>query len=285
VRIAITPSGAGRHLPPPGGDSLATSGICAALARAKAEGRPALVPFVTAGYPNLAMTERLLPALVEGGADVIEIGIPFSDPIADGVTVQRTSQVALANGTTLEDAIAVVSRARANGITTPIVFMGYFNPFYHYGIERLAKAAAAAGVDGFIIPDLPTEESDDVLAALRANGRDLIFLVAPTSTEDRIREVAKRASGFVYCVSLTGVTGARASLADDLPTYIERVRRHTDLPLVVGFGISKPEHVQEVGQFADGVVIASALINHLEGLPQADQPSGATAFLHTITGR
>ena len=263
----------------------ATSGISAALARAKAEGRPALVPFVTAGYPNLAMTERLLPALVEGGADVIEIGIPFSDPIADGETVQRTSQVALANGTTLEDAIAVVGRARANGITTPIVFMGYFNPFYHYGIERLAQDAAAAGIDGFIIPDLPTEESDEILDALRANGRDLIFIVAPTSTEDRIREVARRASGFVYCVSLTGVTGARASLADDLPSYIARVRQHTILPLVVGFGISTPEHVQEIARIADGVAIASALINYLDGVPEHEQPAAATAFLHNMTGR
>jgi tryptophan synthase alpha chain len=262
-----------------------TSGISAALARAKAEGRPALVPFVTAGYPNLEMTERLLPALVEGGADVIEIGIPFSDPIADGVTVQRTSQVALANGTTLEDAIEVVRKARVNGITTPIVFMGYFNPFYHYGIERLAKDAAAAGVDGFIIPDLPTEESDEILEALRANGRDLIFLVAPTSTEDRIREVANRASGFVYCVSLTGVTGARDSLADDLPAYIARVRQHTDLPLIVGFGISTPEHVLEIAKIADGVVIASALINHLDRVPESEQLFAATAFLHNMTGR
>jgi tryptophan synthase alpha chain len=263
----------------------ATSGIGAAFACAKAEGRPALIPYLMAGYPDLAMTEKLLPALVEGGADVIEFGIPFSDPIADGPTVQRASQVALANGTTLEDAIAVVSRARTNGITTPIVFMGYYNPFYHYGIERLAKDLAAAGVDGLIIPDLPTEESDDILAALRANGRDLIFLVAPTSTEDRLREVAKRASGFIYCVALTGVTGARASLADDLPTYIDRVRAHTDLPLAVGFGISKPEHVQDVAKIADGVVIASALINHLDGIPQADQPSAATRFLHSMTGR
>jgi tryptophan synthase alpha chain len=263
----------------------ATSGISAALARAKAEGRPALVPFVTVGYPNLDMTEKLLPALVAGGADVIEIGIPFSDPIADGVTVQRTSQVALANGTTLEDAIAVVSRARANGITTPIAFMGYFNPFYHYGIERLAEDLAAAGVDGLIIPDLPTEESDEILAALRAHGRDLVFLIAPTSTEERICEVGKRASGFIYCVALTGVTGARASLADDLPTYIARVRQHTDLPLMVGFGISKPEHVQDVAKIADGVVIASALINHLDSIAEPEQPAAATAFLHSMTGR
>jgi len=270
-----------------GGSAATTSvsGISAAFARAKEEGRPALIPFVTAGYPNLAMTEMLLPALVEGGADVIEIGIPFSDPIADGETVQRTSQIALANGTTLADAIEVVRRVRANGLTTPIVFMGYYNPFLRYGLERLASDMADAGMDGLIIPDLPTEESEDVRLALRAHSRDLIFLVAPTSTDERIREVAKRASGFIYCVSLTGVTGARTTLSDDLPGYIARIRQHTELPLAVGFGISKPEHVQEVARIADGVVIASALINHLDPLPETEQPAAASAYLHSMTGR
>jgi tryptophan synthase alpha chain len=261
------------------------SGIADAFAKAKAEGRPSLIPFVTAGYPSLAMTERLLPALVDGGADVIEIGIPFSDPIADGETVQRTSQIALANGTTLADAIEIVRRVRANGLSTPIVFMGYFNPFLRYGLEGLASDMAGAGVDGLIIPDLPTEESEDVRTALRMHGRDLIFLVAPTSTEERIREVVKRASGFVYCVALTGVTGARTSLSDDLPAYIARIRAQTDLPLAVGFGISKPEHVQEVAKIADGVVIASALINHLDAVPEAEQPTAATAYLRAMTGR
>jgi tryptophan synthase alpha chain len=265
--------------------TTAKSGIADAFAKAKAEGRPALIPFVTAGYPNLEMTERLLPALVAGGADVIEIGIPFSDPIADGITVQHTSQVALSQGTTLGDAIKVVRRARAHGLTTPIVFMGYYNPYLRYGLERLAVDMAEAGVDGLIIPDLPTEESEEVRSALRANGRDLIFLIAPTSTEERIREVAKRASGFVYCVSITGVTGARTSLSDDLPAYIARIRRETDLPLAVGFGISNRQHVEEVAKIADGVVIASALINYLDNLPEAEQPAAATAFLRNVTGR
>jgi tryptophan synthase alpha chain len=265
--------------------TAAQSGIAGAFAKAKVEGRPALIPFVTAGYPNLAMTDRLLPALVAGGADVIEIGIPFSDPIADGITVQHTSQVALSQGTTLGDAIDVVRRARANGITTPIVFMGYYNPYLRYGLDQLAVDMAEAGVDGLIIPDLPTEESEDVRTALCANGRDLIFLVAPTSTEERIREVAKRASGFVYCVSLTGVTGARTSLSDDLPAYIARIRRETDLPLAVGFGISNRQHVEEVAKIADGVVIASALINHLDSKPETEQPAAATAFLRDVTGR
>jgi tryptophan synthase alpha chain len=265
--------------------TAAKSGIADAFAKAKAEGRPALIPFVTAGYPNLAMTDKLLPALVAGGADVIEIGIPFSDPIADGITVQHTSQVALAQGTTLGDAIEVVRRARANGIITPIVFMGYYNPYLRYGLDRLAADMAEAGVDGLIIPDLPTEESEDVRSALRANGRDLIFLIAPTSTEERIREVAKRASGFVYCVSITGVTGARTSLANDLPAYIARIRRETDLPLAVGFGISNRQQVEEVAKIADGVVIASALINRLDSEPETEQPAAATAFLRDVTGR
>jgi len=263
----------------------AKSGIAAAFAKAKAEGRPALIPFVTAGYPNLAMTDKLISALVEGGADVIEFGIPFSDPIADGVTVQHTSQVALAQGTTLDDAIEAVRRARASGITTPIAFMGYYNPFLHYGLDRLAADMADAGVDGLIVPDLPTEESEDIRTALCAHGRDLIFMVAPTSTEERIRDVGKRASGFIYCVSITGVTGARTSLADDLAAYIGRIRQETDLPLAVGFGISKREHVEEVAKIADGVVIASALINHLDQLPECEQPAAATAFLREVTGR
>ncbi|MGH2531247.1 MAG: tryptophan synthase subunit alpha [Thermomicrobiales bacterium] len=261
-----------------------TSGIAAAFARAKAEGRIALLPFVTGGYPTMAQCERLIPALVEGGADVIEIGIPFSDPLADGATVQRTSQVALANGTTLADCFALVRRVRAAGISAPLVFMGYTNPFYQYGIERLANDAAGAGVDGFIVPDLPVEESDEWVEAFQRHGRDLIFLVAPTSTDARIAEVAKRASGFVYCVSLTGVTGARDTLAEGLAAYMARVRAQTDLPLAIGFGISRPEHVAEIRPFTDGVLVASALINRLDTLAEDEQPAAARDFLHWLVG-
>jgi tryptophan synthase alpha chain len=258
------------------------SRIAAAFARCRAEGRAAFIPYLTGGYPTLAMSEELLPALVAGGADLVEIGIPFSDPLADGATVQHASQVALDHGTTLADCLAIARRARERGIDLPIAFMGYANPFYQYGLERLARDAAAAGVDGFIVPDLPVEESDEFLEPLRAHGRDLIFLVAPTSTDARLRAVAERASGFVYCVSLTGVTGARDHLSEELPAYLARVRGHTDLPLVVGFGISRPEHVRAVATLADGVVVASALINHLDRLPAEEQVAGATAFVREL---
>ena len=266
----------GFSTPPP-------SRIPAAFAAAKLAGRTALMPFVTAGYPDLATTERLLPALVEGGADLIEIGVPFSDPLADGATVQRASQAALANGVRLTDCLDLARTARTkHGVTVPLILMGYYNPILRYGVERFAADAAAAGVDGLIVPDLPTEESDELSAACRAHGRDLIFLVAPTSTERRLTEVAERASGFVYCVAVTGITGARTALAAGLADYIARVRRHTDLPLAIGFGISTAAHVRAAGALTEGVVVASALIDHLDTFPPDAQPAAATAFVRGL---
>jgi tryptophan synthase alpha chain len=250
--------------------------------RAKAENRAAMMPFVTAGYPSLEISGQLLDALVEGGADIIELGVPFSDPLADGATVQASSQKALENGTTLADCIELVRTFRARGGTIPILLMGYVNPFYQYGIERLAREAAEAGIDGFLIPDLPSDESEEFQAPLRAQGLDLIYFLAPTSTERRIADVASRATGFLYCVALTGVTGARDQMAEELPEYIARIRQATDLPLTIGFGISKPEHVAAVAQIADGVVVASALINHLDTLPTEDQPDGARSFVRQL---
>jgi tryptophan synthase alpha chain len=265
-----------------GGESIAPSGIAAAFRRAKDDHRTALIPFVTAGYPSLPLTEELVPALQRGGADLIEIGVPFSDPLADGTTVQRSSQGALANGVSLTDCLALAGRLRReHRVTVPLIFMGYYNPILQYGPARFAADAAAAGVDGVIVPDLPTEESDELLDACRVHGRDLIFLLAPTSTDARIADVATRAGGFVYCVSLTGVTGARTEFPD-LSDYLTRVRRHTSLPLAIGFGISTAAHVRQVGAIADGAVVASALINHLESLPPADQPAAAEAFVRAL---
>jgi tryptophan synthase alpha chain len=250
--------------------------------RARAENRAALMPFITAGYPSLELSGSLLDALVEGGADIIEIGVPFSDPLADGATVQASSQKALENGTTLADCIELVRAFRARGGTIPILLMGYVNPFYQYGIERLAKDAAEAGIDGFLIPDLPSDESEEFQAPLRAQGLDLIYFLAPTSTARRIADVASRATGFIYCVALTGVTGARDQVAEELPEYIARIRQATELPLTIGFGISKPEHVAAIAGIADGVVVASALINHLDTLPTEDQPNGARSFVRQL---
>jgi tryptophan synthase alpha chain len=268
---------------------VATGRISELFARAKAEGRIALLPFVTIGYPTLAQSREVIKALVEAGADGLELGVPFSDPLADGATVQRTSQIALENGVTLRDALDLVRALRTeDGIDVPLVLMGYTNPFYQFGLAALAAEAQAVGVDGFIVPDLPIEEATEWTEALRSAGRDLVFMVAPTSTEKRLKDVAEVASGFIYCVSLVGVTGAREELADDLATYMGRVRAAIDVPLVIGFGISTPQHVAEVAGLADGVIVASALINYLDTLPLEEQVAGAISFtkaLKAATGK
>lgn len=249
------------------------------FAKVAAEGRIALMPYVTVGYPTLERSKKLIKAIVEAGADGLELGVPFSDPLADGATVQRTSQIALDQGTTLVDALKLVEELRAEGVTVPLVLMGYANPFYQYGIEKLAARAVEAGVDAFIVPDLPAEESDEWAIPLRAQGRDLIFFVAPTSTDARLKTTAEKASGFIYCVSLTGVTGARDAMATDLAEYIGRVRAATDLPLVIGFGISTPAHVAEVARIADGAIVASAMINHLDTFSEEDEAEAAVEFI------
>ena len=264
--------------------SSASSRTAEAFARARAEGRTAIIPYVTAGYPTPERSEEWVLALVRGGADAIEIGVPFSDPLADGATVQRTSQTALRQGVTLATAVAMTRRLReSHGVAVPILLMGYFNPMLQYGLERLAVDSAAAGVDGYIVPDLPAEESDELLEVCRQHGLDLIFLLAPTSTDERIDAVARRASGFIYCVSLTGVTGQRAALPD-LHDYLARVRARTDLPLAIGFGVSTPEHVRQVGEVADGAVVASALINFLDGVPEEAQSLAAEQFVRGLRG-
>lgn len=260
------------------------SRIASALGAIREEGRTALLPFVTAGYPTMETCEATIHALIEAGADGLEIGIPFSDPIADGPTVQRTSQVSLANGTTLRDCIALVGRLRADGISVPLMLMGYFNPVVKYGMERYVADCTEAGVDGFIIPDLPIEESDRMLSLCRQHQRDLIFMVAPTSTERRLRLVGERGTGFVYCVSVKGVTGARDEVAAGLGDYLDNLRRYMDLPLIVGFGISTPEHVRQVGEHADGVIVASAMLNYLETLPESEHPRGAADFVRYLRG-
>lgn len=256
-----------------------SSRIASAFEKASAEDRAVLAPFLTVGYPTIEASKKLLLALVEGGADLIELGIPFSDPLADGATVQRASQVALENGASLATGFELVEFARANGVEIPLVFMGYVNPFFQYGVDTLAADAARIGVDGFIIPDLPIEESDDFRLPFAEQGVDLIYMIAPTSTDKRIAQVAERASGFVYCVALTGVTGARASMAENLGPYMEKIRASVDAPLVIGFGISTPDHVRQAAALADGVIVASAMINYLDTLPLDEQPAAATRFV------
>lgn len=238
--------------------------ITETFARAKAEGRATFMPFFTVGYPDLLTSITVMQALADAGADALEIGMPFSDPLADGPTIQHASQIALENGTRISDCVAAVRTLRERGVTIPLVMMGYLNPLLAYGLERFVTDAAAAGASGFIVPDLPTEEADEFNALCAAHGLGFTPLLAPNSTPARIAEVVKAARGFVYLVSVTGVTGARDSLPPDLTDYIERARAATNLPLAVGFGISKPSHVRQVAAHADGVIVASALIRLLE---------------------
>lgn len=255
--------------------------MAASLRAAFASRKPhaAFVAYLTCGFPDASATVPALLALQAGGADVLELGVPFSDPMADGGTIQRASEVALAGGATLAGCLAAVRAARAAGLTVPVVLMGYYNPALAYGEARLVADAAAAGVSGFILVDLPPEECASFLALCDGAGLAYIPLVAPTTADDRLRALAKVARGFVYCVSVTGVTGARAALDDDLAPFVARVRKHIpDVPLAVGFGISTPEHVAAVGKLADGVVMGSAIIAKLE----AGGVQALTPFLQTL---
>ncbi len=254
--------------------------ITATFDRVRREGRAALMPFITMGYPDLESALDLVPALVEGGADLIELGIPFSDPLADGATIQATSQQALDNGMTLALCLEQVAALRARGVEVPLILMGYYNPILQMGGAKFAEEAARAGADGVIVPDLPPEEADELRTALHAHGLALIFLLAPTSDDERVRLVAEQATGFIYLVSLTGVTGARDQLPPDLADFVARVRRTTDLPLAVGFGISRPEQAAMVAQMADGVIVGSAL---LRTIGDADDPiAAARAFVRQL---
>lgn len=229
-----------------------------------AANRRALILYLTIGFPERESALELVPQLIEAGADIIELGVPFSDPIAEGVTVQRATQQALRNRVNTSYCLETVRTLRERGVEVPLLFMGYLNPVLQYGVERFCADAAAAGADGMILPDLPPEEAGELQAACRAHGLDLIMLLAPTSTEARIAHVVQHASGFIYCVSVTGVTGARAELPLELPNFLQRVRPRTHTPLAVGFGISRPEHAYKVAQIANGIIVGSALLNVIE---------------------
>jgi tryptophan synthase alpha chain len=253
--------------------------------RLRSEGRTGLLAYVTAGYPTRAASVPIVRALIEGGADAVELGLPFSDPLADGPTIQRATAVALQNGITTRDVLAITRELREGGVEAPILIMGYVNPMYAYGLDRFMADAAAAGIDGLICVDLPPEEADPILAACRAHGLDLIFLLAPTSTDTRIRAVAERASGFIYCVGQLGTTGARSVLSDELPEYLARVRRHTDLPLAVGFGISRPEHIAQISQLCEAAVIGSAIIEAIERAEPGSEAESVRTYVEVVTGR
>jgi tryptophan synthase alpha chain len=257
------------------------SGISRCFEELAQQGRRALILYLTVGFPQRDSTTQLVPAMVEAGADMIELGVPFSDPLADGATVQRATQIALANGVNVGYCLRTVRDLRVSGVGVPLLLMGHYNPLLQYGLERFCADAAGAGVDGLIIPDLPPEEATDLYTACQAHGLDLIFLLAPTSTDERIDHAAKLATGFIYCVALTGTTGARAELPDALPQFIGRVRSTTEMPLAVGFGISEPSHARQVAVVADGIIVGSALVDIVEQVAEhgVDRMRGFVAAL------
>ena len=230
------------------------------FARLRDSGGKALVCFVTAGDPNLETTRRIVLDLEQAGADIVELGVPFSDPIADGPSIQASSMRALESGTNVPKVLDLVRSIRRES-DLPLVLMTYYNLVEHYGLSRFADDAGSAGVDGVILSDLPPEDAAEWKTGADGRGISTVFLLAPTSTDSRIRRVAELASGFIYCVSRTGVTGARADMAEGVRDLVVRIRSATDKPIAVGFGISTPEHVHEVCGYADGAVVGSALVN------------------------
>ena len=255
------------------------------MLRLRSEKRTGVIPYVTLGFPTLEDTMRIVPALERAGAAVIELGVPYSDPLADGPTIQAASYRALQGGMDSRVCLETVRRLREGGVSVPLVFMGYYNPILSYGVEEYAKDCGEAGLDGLIVPDLPPEESGRMHAAASANGLALIAMLAPTSNDERIELGLAHAEGFVYCVSVAGVTGARTSLPATLPEFIARVRARTELPVAVGFGVAERAHVEAIGRVAEAVVVGSALINVIDSAPPEERASRAGAFIASLVGR
>jgi tryptophan synthase alpha chain len=255
--------------------------ITAVFQRARAEKRAALMPYLTLGYPTPEKSTALAQAVVAAGADMLELGVPFSDPLADGPVIQRATHVALQQGTTVQRCLELALDLRGRGITAPLVFMGYYNPIIAYGERAFCRACRDVGVDGLIVPDLPPEEGEALEGECREHGLALIYLLAPTSPLDRIRLVVERSQGFVYLVSVAGITGARKRVPPDLAQFVERVRAATDKPLAVGFGISTPAQAQQVASLADGVIVGSALVRLAEEKDAVERARDLTSRLRS----
>ncbi|MDR2000676.1 MAG: tryptophan synthase subunit alpha [Zoogloeaceae bacterium] len=258
------------------------SRIPATFARLKAQGRKALIPFITAGDPEPGATLPLMRALVAGGADIIELGVPFSDPMADGPTIQRASERALSYGMSLRTVLALAAQFRKEDAATPLVLMGYANPIEAFGIAEFAAAAAAAGVDGVLVVDYPPEQCGEFTALLKRHALDPIFLLAPTSTEKRCAEVAQAGSGYIYYVALKGVTGASNLDLDEVSRRIPAIRQKIGMPVGVGFGIRDGVSAARVAAVADAVVIGSRIIEEIEQAPSGQAPQRVTALLAGI---
>lgn len=255
---------------------MATTRITRRFDELRRAGDLGLVAYLTAGDPTLEATERLVAALAEAGADVVELGVPFSDPLADGPTIQRASERALRSGTTLAGVLGLVRKLRQK-TEVPLVLFSYFNPVLQMGLSTFADEAAAAGADGVLITDLTPEEAGEYRHAVASRGLDTIFLAAPTSTDARLVRIAESSTGFLYLISRTGVTGAREALPEDLPALVRRARRVTSLPIAVGFGISLPGHVSILGGLADAAVVGSVLVEEIERAASVDEAASAVA--------
>ncbi len=243
-------------------------------------GHTAFMPYFTLGYPDQVTSLEIIEACVNNGADLMELGIPFSDPLADGPTIQHSTQIALQNGITVEKCLDSVAALRSRGLGIPFMLMGYYNPILAYGLEHFTRDAHRAGADGFIIPDLPPEEAGPMMGLCEELDLATTFLLAPNSPQERIQLVTRINTGFIYLVSVTGITGARNSLPLDLEAFIQRVRRYSEQPIAVGFGISNPDQAKMVGNLADGVIVGSALI---KATNEADNPVKAAGdFVHTM---
>jgi len=243
-------------------------------------GHAALMPYFPLGFPDAETSLDVITAMSTAGADAFEIGLSFSDPLADGPVIQHATQVALEKGITMKRSLEMIAELRSRGVTQPFLVMGYFNPLLAYGLERFVNEAAAAGADGFIVPDLPPEEADDLDRLCRERGLGLIYFLAPTSTDDRLKLVAENARGFIYLVSIAGVTGARSQVAGGLSDFVGRIRNATSTPVAIGFGVSTPEQAGEVSQIADGVIVGSALVQIVDRAE--DKPQAAAQFIREL---
>ena len=255
------------------------------FASLKKRGETGLIVFVTLGFPDLETTLELVPALVEAGADAVELGVPFSDPLAEGPVIQESSFKSLEQGTTLADCLRVTERLRPRLADTPLVLMGYYNPIFRYGVRAFSEEAQRVGVDGLIVPDLPHQEFGPLAEHCQPRGISLIPMLAPTSTEGSIQAAAAAASGFIYCVSITGVTGTREEVSQRGFDLLGRVRKHTALPLAVGFGISHRRHVEEVGRSAEAAIVGSALVRVMLESPKDEVIARASEFVAELAGR
>ena len=265
---------------PAGRASSGQERIAAAFAAARETQSAALMPYYTLGYPNRQTSLEVIEAIAPH-SDLLELGVPFSDPLADGPTIQHSTQISLEAGTTTADCLDMVDELRDRGVTVPFLLMGYYNPILAYGEERYVSDAEKAGVEGFIVPDLPPEEASTLEAASNEAGLALIHFLAPTSNARRIDTVVRRARGFIYLVSLTGVTGARSEVAKGLSQFVGSVREKASAPLAVGFGISTAQQAAEIGTFADGVIVGSALINAVDGAREG-RARAAAAFVEEL---